>query len=56
MKSQRASIKKIKEIGLMTWTTPEEIERIRKRKKTLLVISLPVVTIVLSAALTLLLN
>jgi hypothetical protein len=40
----------------MSWITPEEIERTRKRKKTLLGIAIPVVTIVLSAAVTLLLN
>ncbi|MBZ5749066.1 hypothetical protein [Metabacillus rhizolycopersici] len=38
------------------WATPEEIERTRKRNKTLLMIAVPVVTVILSAVVTLLLH
>lgn len=38
------------------WTTPEEMERTKKRNKLILVIAFPVATIILSAAITVLLN
>ncbi|WP_260445671.1 MULTISPECIES: hypothetical protein [Metabacillus] len=38
------------------WATPEEIARVKKRNKTLLYISFPVVTFILTALFTLLLN
>jgi hypothetical protein len=38
------------------WATPEEIARVKKRNKTIMYAALPVVTIVLTALLTMLLN
>jgi len=38
------------------WITPEEMERKRKRNRILLYISLPILTIALSAAVTFLAN
>ncbi|WP_299091992.1 hypothetical protein [uncultured Metabacillus sp.] len=38
------------------WATPEEIERIKKRNRTILYVSLPLATALLTAMLTLLLN
>ncbi|WP_269431551.1 hypothetical protein [Bacillus sp. SA1-12] len=38
------------------WATPEEIERMKKRNRTILYVSLPVATAFLTAMLTLLLN
>nr|WP_309098523.1 hypothetical protein [Fredinandcohnia onubensis] len=41
---------------MSTWVTPEEMERKRKRNKTLLYVSLPILAILVSAAMTLLAN
>jgi len=41
---------------MSTWVTPEEMERKRKRNKTLLYISLPIAAIIISAATTILAN
>ncbi|MGM0877178.1 MAG: hypothetical protein ACQEWV_21150 [Bacillota bacterium] len=38
------------------WATPEEIARIKKRNKTILYASFPVITVVLTILLTLMLN
>ncbi|MGM7721780.1 hypothetical protein [Metabacillus sp. Hm71] len=38
------------------WATPEEIERVKKRKRTILYVSLPIATAFLTAMLTMLLN
>jgi hypothetical protein len=38
------------------WVTPEEIERMKKRNKIVMYACIPVITIILSALLTLLLN
>jgi hypothetical protein len=39
-----------------SWATPEEIARIKKRNKTILYASIPVITVIITALLTLLLN
>jgi len=39
-----------------TWVTPEEMERKRKRNKTLLYILLPIAAIIISATMTILAN
>ncbi|MEH7222962.1 MULTISPECIES: hypothetical protein [unclassified Bacillus (in: firmicutes)] len=41
---------------MSTWITPEEMERKRKRNRTLLYISLPALVILGSAAITILAN
>ncbi|WP_453993351.1 hypothetical protein [Bacillus nitroreducens] len=41
---------------MSAWVTPEEMERRKRRNKTLLYISLPILAIVVSAAMTLLAN
>jgi hypothetical protein len=38
------------------WATPEKIARVKKRNKTILYASIPVVTVILTALLTMLLN
>ncbi|WP_264766587.1 hypothetical protein [Metabacillus sediminilitoris] len=38
------------------WATPEEIARVKKRNKTILYATLPVVTVIVTALLTMLLN
>ncbi|WP_264191599.1 hypothetical protein [Metabacillus litoralis] len=38
------------------WITPEEVARIKKRNKTILYVSMPVATVVLTALVTMLLN
>ncbi len=43
-------------LNMSTWVTPEEMERKRKRNKTLLYVSLPILAILVSAAMTLLAN
>ncbi|MFD1780026.1 hypothetical protein ACFSFW_15275 [Fredinandcohnia salidurans] len=41
---------------MSTWVTPEEMERKRKRNKTLLYVSFPILAILVSATMTLLAN